>query len=148
MSATVGIRVSYWITSLALVVFGFLGSFSIGQPFLLIGLAMLVLGPVRKRPLAYWPPMLAVVAYNIVYWAVAPLSCTATDAVGGASQTVCSSLVGVHYEGQGVYNPSLAPAIDAALISAALILVVSLAVLMWNRRGRRSAVVGSSGPRH
>ncbi|MEO7666717.1 MAG: hypothetical protein ABIU97_06750 [Dehalococcoidia bacterium] len=96
MSLTGGVPLTYWITSLVLVVFGFLGSFSIGQPFLLIGLAMLVLGPIRKRPLVYWPPMLAVVAYNIVYWAVAPLSCTATAAVGGTSHTVCSSLIGVH----------------------------------------------------
>jgi hypothetical protein len=67
---------AYWITSLGLIAFGFLGMFSIGRPFFLVGLAMLVLGPVRRRPMIFWPSLLAVVAYNVGYWAVAPLHCT------------------------------------------------------------------------
>ena len=68
----------YWIASLGLIAFGFLGALSIGRPFFLVGLAMLVLGPVRRHPALFWPPLLAVVAYNVGYWAVAPLYCTAT----------------------------------------------------------------------
>jgi hypothetical protein len=60
---------AYWITSLGLIAFGFLGMFSIGRPFFLVGLAMLVLGPVRRRPMIFWPSLLAVVAYN---WATGP----------------------------------------------------------------------------
>ncbi len=130
---------AYWITSLVLIVFGFLGSFSIGQPFLLVGLAMLVLGVFRSRPLVFWPPMLAVIAYNIVYWAVAPFSCSASETVGGTSHTVCSSLIGLRFEGEGSYNPSLIPAALAGLLFAALVLVVAFALLWWNRRGRRNA---------
>ena len=55
----------YWITSLALIAFGFLGAFSIGRPFFLVGLSMLVLGPLRRRPALFWPPLLAVVACNV-----------------------------------------------------------------------------------
>jgi hypothetical protein len=131
--------VAYWITSLVLIVVGFLGSFSIGQPFLLVGLAMLVLGVFRNRPLVFWPPMLAVIAYNIVYWAVAPFSCSASETVGGTSHTVCSSLIGLRFEGEGSYNPSLMPATLAGLLFAALVLVVAFALLWWNRRGRRNA---------
>ncbi|MEO7666718.1 MAG: hypothetical protein ABIU97_06755 [Dehalococcoidia bacterium] len=40
-----------------------------------------------------------------------------------------------------MYNPSLTPAIDAGLISAALVLVVSFVILMRNRRGRRGGIV-------
>ncbi len=130
---------AYWIASVALIVFGFLGSFSIGQPFLLVGLAMLVLGRVRNRPLLFWPPMLAVLAYDVVYWAVAPFSCTASETVGGTSHTVCSSLIGIRFEGDGLYNPSLEPATIAAVLVAGLVLVVAFALLRWNRREQPNA---------
>ncbi len=130
---------AYWIASVALIVFGFLGSFSIGQPFLLVGLAMLVLGRVRNRPLLFWPPMLAVLAYDVVYWAVAPFSCTASETVGGTSHTVCSSLIGIRFEGDGLYNPSLEPATIAAVLVAGLVLVVAFALLRWNRRDQPNA---------
>ena len=40
----------YWVASIGLVVFGLVASFSIGRPFLLVGLAMLVLGPCASDP--------------------------------------------------------------------------------------------------
>jgi len=128
---------SYWITSLGLIAFGFLGTFSIGRPFFLVGLAMLVLGPVRRRPALFWPPLLAVVAYNAAYWAVAPLYCTATEAVGGPSTTVCSSVLGINYSGTGSYNPSLDPANMAGLLLAALAFVAVLAAMILKRRSER-----------
>ena len=127
----------YWITSLGLIAFGFLGMFSIGRPFFLVGLAMLVLGPVRRRPALFWPPLLAVVAYNAAYWAVAPLYCTATEAVGGLSTTVCSSVLGINYSGTGSYNPSLDPANMAGLLLAALAFVAVLAAMILKRRSER-----------
>lgn len=126
---------AYWIACAGLIVVGFLGSFSIGQPFLLVGLAMLALGAFRGRPLAFWPPMLAVIGYNIVYWSVAPFSCTASETVGGTSYTLCSSLIGLRFEGEGIYNPPLTPAILAGLLVAALVLVLAFAVL-WSYRRR------------
>jgi hypothetical protein len=127
----------YWITSLGLIAFGFVGMFSIGRPFLLVGLAMLVLGPVRRRPMIFWPPLLAVVAYNVGYWAVAPLYCTATEAVGGLSTTVCSSVLGINYSGSGLYNPSLDPANMAGLLLAAVAFAVVLASIILKRRSER-----------
>jgi hypothetical protein len=133
---------AYWITSLALIIFGFLGSLSIGQPFLLVGLAMLVLGPFRGRPLVFWPPLLAVIAYNVAYFAVAPFYCsagstmggTSTSTAGGTSTTVCSSLVGLRYSGEGIYNPSLVPAIVVGLVAAGLVALVVFALIRWKGR--------------
>jgi hypothetical protein len=127
----------YWITSLGLIAFGFVGMFSIGRPFFLVGIAMLVLGPVRRRPALFWPPLLAVVAYNGGYWAVAPLYCTATEAVGGPSTTTCSSVLGINYSGSGIYNPSLDPANIAGLLLAAVAFVVVLVAIISKRRSER-----------
>lgn len=125
----------HWVGSLGLIAFGVIAMFSIGRPFLLVGLAMLILGALRSRPVLFWPPLVAVIAYNVVYWAVAPLYCTATEAVGGTSTTTCSSLIGIGYSGSGIYNPSLDPANQAGLLVAATAFVVVLAGMLW--QGRR-----------
>lgn len=129
----------YWVASLSLIAFGVVAMFSIGRPFLLIGLAMIILGPLRSRPVLFWPPLVAVIAYNVGYWAVAPLYCTATEAAGGASTTTCSSLIGIGYSGSGIYNPSLDPANQAGLLMAAIAFVIALAGLLWQRRRVRTA---------
>jgi hypothetical protein len=85
----------------------------------------------------FWPPLLAVVAYNVGYWAVAPLYCTATEAVGGPSTTTCSSVLGINYSGSGLYNPSLDPANMAGLLLAAVAFVVALAAIILKRRSKR-----------
>jgi hypothetical protein len=131
--------VGYWITSLGLITFGVVAMFSIGRPFFLVGLAMLVLGPLRRRPALYWPPLVAVIAYNVGYWAVVPLSCTATQAVGGASTTVCSSLLGFTWSGSGIYNPSLEPANQASFLLATAAFVVTLVAMLWTGRAERVA---------
>ena len=131
---------AYWALSLVLVIFGWLTGFSIGRPFLLVGLTMLLLGAFRHRPLVFWPPMLAVIAYDITYWAIAPLGCTATVTTAGVGRTVCSNLLGLPYEGEGIYNPSLRPAVVAGLVVASIVFVVTVATLLWlRRRGDNSA---------
>lgn len=135
---------AYWALSLGLIVFGFLTGFSIGQPFLLVGVAMLLLGAFRHRPLVFWPPMLAVIAYNITYWAMAPLGCTWTIAGEGVGQTVCTNLLGLPYGGEGIYNPSLRPAVVAGLVVAAIVFVVTGMALLWLRR-RGGASADSAG---
>lgn len=130
---------SYWAASLGLVAFGVVAMFSIGRPFLLVGLAMLLLGPLRSRPVLFWPPLVAVIAYNVGFWAVAPLSCTATEAAGGTSTTTCSSLIGIGYSGSGIYNPSLDPANQVGLLVAAIAFIVVLAALLWQRRRAETA---------
>lgn len=133
---------AYWITSLALIGFGILGAASIGQPFVLVGLAMVLLGAFREHPLIFWPPLLAVIAYNLAFLAVAPLYCTARSTVGSTSTTVCSSLIGLRYTGDGNYNPSLLPAVWVGLTIAGLTAVAVLAFLLWKRRTRSSAPTG------
>ncbi len=130
---------SYWITSLGLIAFGVVGMFSIGRPFFVVGIAMLILGPLRSRPALYWPPLVAVIAYNVGWWAIAPMYCTATQAVGGAAATVCSSLTGINYSGSGIYNPSLEPANQAGLLLAVVAFVVVLAAILWKGRPNRVA---------
>lgn len=129
----------YWVGSLGLIAFGVIAMFSIGRPFLLVGLAMLILGPLRSRPVLFWSPLVAVIAYNVAYWAVAPLYCTATEAAGGTSTTTCSSLIGIGYSGSGIYNPSLDPANQAGLVVAAIAFVVVLAGMLWEGRRMRTA---------
>jgi hypothetical protein len=62
--------------------------------------------------------MLAVIAYNSTYWAVAPLRCTWTTTSDGVGRTVRSNLLGLPYEGEGIYNPSLRPAVVAGVLVA------------------------------
>jgi hypothetical protein len=133
---------AYWITSLALIGFGILGAASIGQPFFLIGLAMVLLGAFRGRPHIYWPPLLAVIAYNLAFLAVAPFYCMASSTVGSTSSTVCSSLIGLRFTGEGIYNPSLMPAVWVGLTFAGLTAIAVLAFLLWKRRTRSSARAG------
>jgi hypothetical protein len=123
---------TYWIVSLALIVFGYLGGFSIGLPFRIIGLAMLLLGPLRHHPRAYWPPMSAVLAFFVGYAAVAPISCTATQRVGGLSRTVCASLVGIRYEGTETYNAPLMPGLVAGLLLGGAA-AIAVAIVLWRR---------------
>jgi len=137
--------VAYWIASLVLLAFGVVAMFSIGRPFLLVGLAMLVLGPLRKRPVFFWPPFAAVVAWNVAFMAIAPSVCTATQTIGavdqgggsGESSTVCTSLIGITYRGSGIYNPSLEPANQAALLAAVVTFVLILVVAIALRRAGR-----------
>jgi len=97
----------YWTTSLILVAFGIAGALSIGRPFFLVGVAMLVLGRVRHRPRIFWPPLLSLVAYNVVFWTISPLYCSAGSSPGGVSTTTCSSLIGIPWpaDAGGVADP-------------------------------------------
>jgi hypothetical protein len=75
-------------------------------------------------------------ASNLLRWAVAPLSCTATEAVGGASTTTCSWLIGIDYSGSGMFNPSLDLANQVGLVVAALVFVLAVVIILL-RPGRR-----------
>jgi hypothetical protein len=104
-----------------LVVFGFITGFSIGIPFLLLGLLLAALSPFRANPQVFWPTILAYVAFIGGLILVSPISCSesASDQ-GSAGTTVCSNLIGIDYSGTGNYNPSRLPALIAALIGAVL----------------------------
>jgi hypothetical protein len=122
----------YWIAALLLVAFGFIGALSIGPPFLLVGLAMLVLGPLRRWPGLHWPPLVGVLAFILGVVLVVPMYCTATAEVGQVSHAVCRSILGLSWSGTGLYNPP-PEAFDLGLrvgiaggIGAAILTFVSL----------------------
>ena len=112
---------AYAVLVLLLVGFGYLAIFSIGAPFLLLGLTLAVLFPWRDRRGVLATGTAVILGFVVGYLLVAPLSCTgtATAVVGGGPSegtTVCTSLLGIiRYEGSGVYNPSLVPGLVAGL---------------------------------
>jgi hypothetical protein len=117
----------YWAASMALIAFGTLGLMSIGLPFLMIGLAMLLLGRVRHRTLVYWPIMLGLIAYNVALWAIMPAYCSASfTPVGGSSAATCSSLIGIPWPDDAT-GMNVTPA--AFEISNIIAVVVGLAVV-------------------
>jgi hypothetical protein len=133
---------AYWIAALLLVAFGFLTGFSIGPPFLVVGLTMLVLGPLRRWPRVFWPSLVGVLAFNLGVILVIPMYCTATSEAGGVSHTVCSSLLGLTWSGSGLYNPppeAFAVAIRTGLAVAAVAALATFASLTLGRRRARAA---------
>jgi hypothetical protein len=111
---------AYWGVAVVLVGFGSLALFSIGAPFLLTGIAMMVVSPWRSRREVLWPALVGVWAFLLGYVLVAPLVCTSTaTAVTAGSpvpetHTTCTNILGIDYSGTGTYDPSLIPALVAA----------------------------------
>ncbi len=136
----------YWVASLALIAFGIVGAMSIGRPFLMIGLAMLLLGRLRSRRLVYWPVMLGLVAYNVAYWAIAPAYCSASSTVGGpSSAATCTSLIGIPWPddatGMNVDTAAFGIANGIAIAAGIATAVFVLYLLRLDRKRR----LGSPG---
>ncbi|HEX8100078.1 MAG TPA: hypothetical protein VF660_07750 [Actinomycetota bacterium] len=124
-------RILYWVLVFALVAFGSVAIFSIGAPFLLIGLTLAVLAPFRTQSRVFWPVLAGVVGFVAGYILVTPFSCTATArgsaTIGGGSpgaipqpaQTTCSSAIGITYRGGDSYNPPPWPGLLAGLFAGA-----------------------------
>jgi hypothetical protein len=119
----------YWTVTVLLVGFGYVGLFSVGAPFLLTGLAMLIIGRWRDRARVLWPALIGVWSFVLGYVLVAPLACTSAGgapSVRGAASppavghTTCTNILGIDYSGGGGYNPSLFPALVAGLLAAAI----------------------------
>jgi hypothetical protein len=139
----------YWIASLGLIAFGIVGAMSIGLPFLLIGLAMLVLSPIRHRPLAFWPIFLGFVSFNLASLLIEPFYCSATSVVGGEStQTTCSSLTGIPWPadaaGAGASATAFAVALGISVFIGVMVFVVSLALLYIEREKRHGSDAGAA----
>jgi hypothetical protein len=113
----------YTVFAVGLILFGVGGLFSIGMPFLLTGLVMLLLLPWRHRREVLWPSLASVWGLTLGYVLVAPLGCTNQVAHTGALlrlgrlATTCSGLF-LHYSGGHSYNPPLLPALLVGLILA------------------------------
>ena len=125
--------------ALVLVVFGFLTGFSIGAPFFYLGLGLLILQPFRSRRRVYWPLLVGLVALLVGTALVTPMWCTASGVVGGSSETMCTSLIGLTWSGGGVYNPPPEArnlAIGVGLVAGAAALVTTWTVLSLRRNAR------------
>jgi hypothetical protein len=134
---------AYWGVAVVLVGFGYLALFSIGAPFLLTGIAMMVVSPWRSRHEVLWPTLVGVWVFVLGYLLVAPLGCTSTATavtVGSpvaTSHTTCTNILGIDYSGTGTYEPTLLPAlVFGAAAGAAGALVTRFLV-----RRRRGATV-------
>jgi hypothetical protein len=115
---------------IVLIAFGVLGIFSIGMPFLLLGLVLAALGPSRRESTVFWPGVMATIAFILGFAVVTPLGCTASASVTdpesageqqlSVSHTTCSNALGIDYSGEGTYNPPLWPALVAGLLGGAM----------------------------
>ncbi len=125
---------SYWGLVLLLVVFGFITGFSIGIPFLLLGVALAGLSLLRSRPRFFWSGLALVVGFLVGYVLVAPFSCTVTaefdltTSLETVSPEMCRSLVGIEYAG----SPQ-----TAGLTTGGVLAVVGAAA-GWIAGGRQS----------
>lgn len=132
---------TYWVVALAVTLFGFVAGFSIGAPFLVLGLALFVLGPFRRRPRVFWPPLVAVSAFLVTVALLFPLWCVATSEAGGGSSTVCTSIAGPTWAGTGLYNPppeAYETPVRDGLVVAAGAALVTLSWLTIRRRAQPS----------
>lgn len=137
---------TYWVLALALTVFGFLTGFSIGPPFLLIGVTLLALGPFRSRARLFWPVLAGIVAFIVVVVLLVPLTCVATSYPADTSQTVCSSILGPTWSGNGLHNaPSEAFTTPLQLGVAAGLVVAAAAVVGLTIRQARERMGKRSG---
>jgi hypothetical protein len=131
----------YTLLAVALIIFGFAGLFSIGAPFLLTGLVMLICFPWRRRRTLLWPAIAGVWAFTLGYVLIAPLGCTQTVSArlrgfaNAAATTTCNGVF-FDYSGGASYNPPLLPAV---LVGIAVAVGTALAVRALISRGFRGA---------
>jgi len=135
----------YAFLAVALTTFGIAGLFSIGAPFLLTGLVMLICFPWRRRREVLWPAIAGVWGFTAGYVLVAPLGCTRTvtlpRAFASVATTTCNGVV-FDYSGAAAYSPPLLPAVLVGIGVA----VGSAVAVKWlvSRSSRRAISVGST----
>ncbi|MDQ3986066.1 MAG: hypothetical protein M3280_06165 [Actinomycetota bacterium] len=150
--------VMYWAFTFVLIAVGIVGIFSIGIPFLLLGITLAILFPARDRPAFYWAGVMGVAAFIAGFILLAPLGCTSSVAPVTVSvenprsdgavpletptpvvATECANPIGIDYKGSVGYNPSFAPALLGGVALGVLVGVASHAVI-----SRRSAATAAA----
>ncbi|MBK5227614.1 MAG: hypothetical protein JJE05_03815 [Actinobacteria bacterium] len=132
--------------AILLIGFGILSGFSIGLPFFILGIAMVLVWPLRRRRPLFESLVVGTLAFVIVGVLAAPLSCTAstklessrhplrTESTSGiGDHTTCDNLLGLTYEGTTGYNPPLWPAVVAGAAAGVLTATITYRL---RRRGR------------
>jgi hypothetical protein len=118
---------AYAALAVALILFGFAGLFSIGAPFLITGIVMLVCLPWRHRRGILWPAIAGVWGFTLGYVLLAPIGCTETGTNEGlrlgfvsvAATTICNGVF-FDYSGGASYNPALLPSVFVGVIVGGL----------------------------
>ena len=131
----------YWVAVGLLIAFGIVAIFSIGAPFLLLGVVLAVLAPWRRRLRVIAPAVAGVLGLTAGYVLIAPLRCTSISTDGGTDFTTCSNLLGIDYSAAGSYNPSLLPALVVGLAAGG----IAAGVTRWVTARPRSATPRPSG---
>lgn len=127
--------IAYWMVAVALVAFGFSGLLTIGAPFLLTGLALMLAAPWRRTPSVLWAVLVGVWSFVGGYLLATPVRCT----TGGFMDkvTVCTYVFGIRYTAFGAHNPSLWPRVVSGAVAVAI--GVALCRYLVGRRVRTSA---------
>jgi hypothetical protein len=85
--------VLYYAAAIGCLAFGVIGLASIGYPFVFAGIALLVVGPVRRRDVV-WPPLVAIAAATLAFVLLAPTTCTASGGDGSCRNPLGFDLPG------------------------------------------------------
>jgi hypothetical protein len=131
-----GRMVAYAALAVVLILFGFAGLFSIGAPFLLTGMVMLVCFPWRRRREVLWPAISGVWGLTLGYVLLAPIGCStggtseglAIGFVNTAATTTCNGVF-FDYSGGASYNPPLLPALLVGVLVGAVAILAVRALL-------------------
>ncbi len=121
--------IAYWALVVLLIGFGYLGLFSIGFPFLLLGIGLAIVARRRHETGVVAATVAAVIGFTLGYILVAPLGCTSgSSSAHPVAHTVCTNILGIDYSGANPYSQPLLPGILAGLATAAVFALLARAI--------------------
>jgi hypothetical protein len=131
-----GRTLAYAALAVVLILFGLAGLFSIGAPFLLTGIVMLVCFPWRRRREILWPAISGVWGLTLGYVLLAPIGCSTRRMPEGltmgfvstAATTTCNGVF-FDYSGGASYNPPLLPSLLIGVFVGAVAVMAVRALL-------------------
>jgi hypothetical protein len=132
----------YWSLAILLTVFGFVDLIAIGAPFLVLGLALLVLGRRRHERTVFVPGLAGTIGLIAGSLLLLPLGCTSSATGSSAGilaegPTRCGTALWFDYVGASHYSPPFAPALIAgALLGIASWFVASRLIARRSRTER------------